>query len=79
MSRLQARIAERDGRSMANMMQWLIRKHCEKESLGWPSEGLELPSAAVGAKASDAAARFSAAQSRAKVQPKKSEAKVRNA
>lgn len=26
-------IAECDGRSMANMMEWLIRKHCEKE--GW--------------------------------------------
>ena len=33
-------IADRDGRSMANMMEWLIRKHCEKESLGWPPEGL---------------------------------------
>lgn len=29
-------IAERDSRSMANMMEWLIRKHCEKEGLGWP-------------------------------------------
>ena len=29
-------IADMDGRSMANMMEWLIRKHCEKESLGWP-------------------------------------------
>jgi hypothetical protein len=29
-------IAERDGRSMANMMEWLIRKHCEREQLGWP-------------------------------------------
>ena len=27
-------IAECDGRSMANMMEWLIRKHCEKEGLG---------------------------------------------
>lgn len=35
-----ALIAERDGRSMANMMEWLIRKHCEKESLGWPPEGI---------------------------------------
>ena len=31
-------IAERDGRSMANMLEWLIRKHCEREGLGWPPE-----------------------------------------
>lgn len=35
-----ALIADREGRSMANMMEWLIRKHCEKESLGWPPAGL---------------------------------------
>lgn len=29
-------IAERDGCSMANMMEWLIRKHREWEGLGWP-------------------------------------------
>jgi hypothetical protein len=29
-------IADRQGRSMANMMEWLIRKHCEQKSLGWP-------------------------------------------
>lgn len=29
-------IAERDGRSMANMLEWLIRRHCESEGLGWP-------------------------------------------
>jgi hypothetical protein len=40
-------IADRDGRSMANMMEWLIRKHCEKESLGWPPAGIETPTAAV--------------------------------
>ena len=34
-----ALIADREGRSMANMMEWLIRKHCEKESLGWPPAG----------------------------------------
>lgn len=34
-------IAERDGRSMANMMEWLIRKHCEKESLGWPPGAMD--------------------------------------
>lgn len=27
-------IAERGGRSIANLMEWLIRKHCEKEGLG---------------------------------------------
>lgn len=31
-----ATIADREGRSMANMLEWLIRKHCERESLGWP-------------------------------------------
>ena len=36
-----ALIADREGRSMANMMEWLIRKHCEKESLGWPPAGIE--------------------------------------
>ena len=29
-------IAHRQGRSMANMMEWLIRQHCEAEGLGWP-------------------------------------------
>ncbi|MBA2675555.1 MAG: hypothetical protein H0U68_17995 [Ramlibacter sp.] len=29
-------IAERQGRSMANMLEWLIKKHCEAEKLGWP-------------------------------------------
>lgn len=29
-------IADREGRSMANMLEWLIRKHCEREGLGWP-------------------------------------------
>lgn len=33
-----ALIAERDGRSMANMLEWLIRKHCESQGLGWPPE-----------------------------------------
>lgn len=31
-------IAAKDGRSMANMLEWLIRKHCEREGLGWPPE-----------------------------------------
>ncbi|QRR08573.1 hypothetical protein FPJ27_19615 [Burkholderia sp. MS455] len=34
-------IAKRDGRSMANMLEWLIRKHCEVEGLGWPPQGCE--------------------------------------
>lgn len=38
-----ALIAEREGRSKANMMEWLIRKHCEKEGLSWPPEGMSLP------------------------------------
>jgi hypothetical protein len=40
-------IADRDGRSMANMMEWLIRKHCEKEALGWPPAGIDAPTPAV--------------------------------
>ncbi|TBU82394.1 hypothetical protein DNK44_25905 [Pseudomonas dryadis] len=35
-------IAERDGRSMANMLEWLIRRHCEVEGLGWPPDGCEI-------------------------------------
>lgn len=35
-------IAERDGRSMANMLEWLIRRHCEAEGLGWPPQGCEI-------------------------------------
>lgn len=29
-------IADREGRSMANTLEWLIRKHCQAEGLGWP-------------------------------------------
>lgn len=29
-------IARRERRSMANMLEWLIRKHCEAQKLGWP-------------------------------------------
>lgn len=32
----QSFIAEREGRSMANILEWLIRKHCEREGLDWP-------------------------------------------
>lgn len=35
-------IAERDGRSMANMLEWLIRRHCEAEGLGWPPPGCQV-------------------------------------
>ena len=31
-----ALISEREGRSMANMLEWLIKKHCESSGLGWP-------------------------------------------
>jgi hypothetical protein len=34
-------ISDRDGRSMANMLEWLIKQHCEREGLGWPPKGLE--------------------------------------
>jgi hypothetical protein len=33
-----ATIAEREGRSMANMIEWLIKKHCEVQKLGWPPD-----------------------------------------
>ena len=29
-------IAQREGRSMANMVEWLVREYCEREGLGWP-------------------------------------------
>jgi hypothetical protein len=56
-------IADREGRSMANMMEWLIRKHCEKESLGWPPPGLPAPTPAKPAR--KAAAKKTASRSRA--------------
>ena len=30
-----ALIADQQGRSMANMLEWLIKQHCEREGLGW--------------------------------------------
>jgi len=36
-----ALISERENRSMSNMMEWLIRKHCEREGLGWPVSARE--------------------------------------
>ena len=35
-------ISDRDARSMANMLEWLIKQHCERESLGWPPMVLEV-------------------------------------
>ena len=32
-------IADRDSRSRANMIEWLIKQHCEREGLGWPPVG----------------------------------------
>ena len=29
-------IAERESRSMANMVEWLVREYCGREGLGWP-------------------------------------------
>ncbi|SEA89775.1 hypothetical protein [Acidovorax soli] len=54
-------IAEREGRSMANMMEWLVRKHCEREGLGWPLADLAKP-AAQPAAASKSAAKPKAAR-----------------
>ena len=31
-----ALISDQEGRSMANMLEWLIKKHCESSGLGWP-------------------------------------------
>lgn len=31
-----ATLADKDGRSMANILEWLIRKQCERDGLGWP-------------------------------------------
>lgn len=31
-------ISEREGRSMANMLEWLIKKYCKAQKLGWPPE-----------------------------------------
>lgn len=48
-------IAERDGRSMANMLEWLIRRHCESQGLGWPPPGCEASGAEMPARRSMAA------------------------
>jgi hypothetical protein len=58
-----ALLADKEGRSMANMLEWLIRKQCEREGLGWPPaiEGTEAPAPARGGKASAKPARKRAA------------------
>lgn len=32
--------AEREGRSMANMIEWLVRQHCAREGISWPGDGV---------------------------------------
>jgi len=29
-------ISDQQGRSMANMLEWLIKQYCENEGMGWP-------------------------------------------
>lgn len=29
-------ISDQQGRSMANMLEWLIKQYCEHEGMGWP-------------------------------------------
>ena len=29
-------ISDQQGRSMANMLEWLIKQYCEQEGMGWP-------------------------------------------
>lgn len=53
-------IAERDGRSMANMMEWLIRKHCEREGLSWPPVGAKSSTARQAGRDANANSRTSA-------------------
>ncbi len=31
-----AMLAKHEGRSMANMLEWLIKQQCEREGFGWP-------------------------------------------
>lgn len=46
-------IADRDGRSMANMLEWLIKQHCERAGIGWPPALADAQSAtATGSKSS---------------------------
>ena len=40
-------ISDRDGRSMANMLEWLIKQHCEREGLGWPPKRKKSPDTGV--------------------------------
>lgn len=47
-------LAGKEGLSMANMLEWLIRKDCEREGLGWPPAvgPAEAPAPARGGEAS---------------------------
>lgn len=49
-------IAGREGRSMANMLEWLIKKHCECTGLGWPPVQEAAPDATPAKKGSMKAA-----------------------
>lgn len=33
-------IDDQKGCSMANMLAWLIKQHCEHEGMGWPPKGV---------------------------------------
>lgn len=35
------RVAKSQGRSMTNMLEWLVRTHCEREGLGWPPQAIK--------------------------------------
>lgn len=59
-------IAERDGRSMANMLEWLIKQHCEREGLGWPLEGSKSSAAAQSKSATPAKAAAKASKAKKK-------------
>ena len=41
------RVSDLQGRSMANMLEWLIRQHCEVEGLGWPPKGASIKTQAA--------------------------------
>ncbi|RUP25731.1 MAG: hypothetical protein EKK45_18520 [Curvibacter sp.] len=56
-------IADKDGRSMANMIEWLIKQHCEREGLGWPPAGAA-PAAHTQSKTAKVAAKAPKAKKR---------------
>ena len=57
-----AQIASRDGRSTANMMEWLVCKHCEREGLSWPLDVQVKPDGQSAAAPKSAAAKPKAAR-----------------